>query len=184
MTEKNRLKVYIRIGLIIVSVGVLVCFSLTILYRVVAKQYQVSYADIIIMILLFIISSGFLESLSEISFGEKGFFARFYRVENDIKIINEIAKHVLTEGERKQLERLNSDEKVVNVNYQTFFFHEMIRLCQHNFVQERYVGSTWDMVSKYENKRDIGFDLRKYYFVTKEGSDYLGLLKKLSEKQL
>jgi hypothetical protein len=171
---------YFRRGLFVISIGVLVFFVGIIIYRMIAKEYQISLADIILIALLILLSSGVLDSLSEISFGEKGFFARFNRVEHDLTIIHEVAKHVLTQGEFLQLTRL-IEEEYVRVSYSYFLLQEMIRLCQHNFVKEKFERATWDMKDKYEKVQDP-YNLKEFYYVTEDGRSYFELLKKLKSQ--
>jgi len=154
-----------------------------ILYRMVTTAYQISFADLILIALLILFSSGILDNLIEISFSsEKGFSARFRRVEGDLMIINEIAKHVLTEGERLQLNRLK-EENIVMVKYSYFLLGEMIRLCQHNFVNENFSASTWRMKDLYEKPESSSYNLKDYYHITEDGKEYLKLLEELNKRQ-
>ena len=173
--------IYFRNGLLLVSVGLLVCFVGIIFYRLLTTDYQISFPDIILISLLILFSSGVVDSLNEISLGDKGFFARFNKVEQDIKIINEIAKHVLTDGERLQLHRLQ-EEVIVNVQYTPFLLQEMIRLCQHGFVEEINKDATWKMKLKFENAQDSPYNLKEYYKILEEGKQYLAILKKLDKR--
>ena len=184
--KKNPLKLilentYFRSGLLLISVVLLVCFVAIIFYRLLNTNYQISLPDILLIALLFLLLSGVFDSLSEISLGEKGLFARFNKVEQDIKIINEIANHVLTEGERLQLRRLNT-ENIVNVQYTPFLLQDIIRLYQHNFVREKYNGATWHMKDEFEKKTDF-YNLKDYFEIREEGQQYLKILEELNKRQ-
>lgn len=158
---------------------VLACFVGIILYRMVVKDYTVSIPDVILTTTLVIFSSGVVERIEMIAIGEKGVSARFNKVEQDITIINQIAKHVLTNGERIQLERLAGQEDSLNAIYSPFLEQEMVRLCQHHFVKENKSGDVWKMKEKGQDE----FDLRTYFRITEEGRNYLEILKKLEKQQ-
>jgi hypothetical protein len=195
-TEKHPLRpiwenVYVKSGLLAISIGVLLFFVGIILYRMLASDYQISLADTILIVLLLLLSSGVLHDLLEISVSQKGFFAKFDKrvnkveqnvteVEQKVKqnvtsLQREVAKHVLTKGELLQLRRLIVDENYVGVTYSLFLLQEMIRLCQHEFVVETYHNSTWEMKDKYETSTQQ-YNLKEFYHVTDEGRKYFDIM--------
>jgi|SRR6476469_484124 len=158
----------------------LVFFVSIILYRMIVANYRLSFPDFLLIVFLSLLSSGILHRLIEFSFTEKGVIARFREVKENVKIINEIAKHVLTEGELLQLKHLNRKENYIEVKYCDFLFREMIRLCQHKFVAETYTGAVWDMQNKHHN--DSGnYNLKDYFQITEDGISYLKLLEDLEK---
>ncbi|HAC62329.1 MAG TPA: hypothetical protein DCF68_02030 [Cyanothece sp. UBA12306] len=157
----------------------LICFVGIIFYRMIFKNYQITTPDVILIATFVIFSLGIIEKVEVIAIGEKGVSARFSKVEEDITIINQIAKHVLTEGELTQLERLAGRDDNLYATYTHFLEQEMVRLCQHGFVKENNKDDLWKMRHHGSNQ----FNLRTYFWITEEGRKYLKILKDLENKQ-
>jgi len=169
--------------LLLISVGYLAFSVSTIFYNMSILPYVYFYpSDLIFFMPLFLLLTGIVYSAHEISFGKNSLSARFNKVEQNIEIINEIVKHVLTDGERSQLSRLHEENIMVDVKYSHFLLQEMIHLCQHRFVKEHKEGDIWKMKDKFERIQD-SYNLKDYFQITEEGKQYLKIIEELNKRQ-
>jgi hypothetical protein len=90
-----------------------------------------------------------------------------------IEILYEAAQHNLTVFEYNHLKNLESDASGYRFNH--FLPDEMVRLCQHGFVEESFPRSTWEM----EKKRDNPFNLKEFYRITDKGKEHIRLIERL-----
>ncbi|MCZ8118955.1 MAG: hypothetical protein O9295_13095 [Microcystis sp. LE18-22.4A] len=169
--------------LLLISMAVLGFFMFIIFHRMMNGNYSISYPDIILIAIFVLFLSGFINGISEISFGEKGFSARFNKVEQDIQTINVIARNILTFGERLQLHQLNKKEDKVDVLYTGFLFDDMMSLCKHEFVAEKKSGDLWKMQAEHQYNTSQSYNLKDYFKITEAGIQYLKLLDKLKKQQ-
>jgi hypothetical protein len=113
-------------------------------------DYRISIADVVFIFILFMMATDIIYRLSDISVNLKGFSARFVKIEQNVHLILEALRRILTKYEYQQLLRLTNEE-VATCRYSSFLLNEMIRLCQHGFARERFERSTWSMKERYEN---------------------------------
>lgn len=92
-----------------------------------------------------------------------------------IRLIYEALKRSLTQPEYKHLVDLLPETISANFKHSYFLEMEMVRLCQHRYVEETYHESTWKMKEKGNNE----FDLKEFYRIRPEGTEYLSLLQQL-----
>ncbi|MEW5804903.1 MAG: hypothetical protein AB1847_22685 [bacterium] len=94
-----------------------------------------------------------------------------------ITTLYQAAQHNLTTYEYNHLVNLQSGNSEY-YTYNDFLPHEMVRLCQHEFVKESRPGSTWQM----KDKGDTPFNLKEFYSITDRGRDHILLIEKLKKR--
>lgn len=92
-----------------------------------------------------------------------------------IRLIYEALRRSLTQHEYRHLVDLQPDKPSSEYQHSYFLEMEMVRLCQHGYVEEMYQNSTWKMKEKGGSR----FDLKEFYRITDTGMEYLKLLQEL-----
>ncbi len=129
-----------------------------------------------------------IEDVFEISLGKEKLEAKLVKkidqkVEDEVtslerrleaRAIYEALRRSLTKYEYEHLVEFAKKKPRPCCRYNDFLLHEMIRLCQHEYIQEIFPGSTGKMSGESGE-----FDLAKFYKISPEGEKFLEMLQKL-----
>jgi hypothetical protein len=92
----------------------------------------------------------------------------------EARAIYEALRRSLTKHEYAHLVEFAKKKPIPDCRCNDFLLHEMIRLCQHGYIEETPFGSTVTM------SRETGeFDLAEFYKITPEGEKFLQMLQEL-----
>lgn len=165
-------------GLIITGISIVLLLMHLFLPSIKMDPIALSLTFLVLLPFLLPLLKNYLSSIT--LFGNKLDFLKKEVEEQKelIKLLYEALKRNLTIHELHHLEELESKEQLPNYKYSDFLQTEMIRLCQHKFVEEKKDYAVWKM----KETGDKGFNFKEYFSITDDGKEYLESLRTLKKR--
>jgi hypothetical protein len=168
-------------------------YTLLVPFGVVHENNRWKAEEIVLVGVLVVASSGLLDSLVDLKFGKEGFSAKFQKIEKrqedqehrlsqqaaEIRSLQVALQGIVTRYELDKLVGLSKQEPFL-CHYSDDMYNELKRLRAMGLVLNHEGTGLTDMRRDNKDSRRQ-FDLKRYFYITEQGREYLKLLHDMTQ---